>query len=169
MASSGRSPGLRARASIARLGSGTAEPENLGLLLYGDQALALSGAAEELPEPAGASTGLRDEPIKTKEWLAAVRKAGGVLDYREASRAAGGELETFTTRLLVNLERSKDAVRKTAAGEWNDVVPYAAHQAHYGRNFVICTGRQGVLVPIDSGNFDGNKHFARYRNVSPTE
>ncbi|HET8542770.1 MAG TPA: zinc dependent phospholipase C family protein [Anaeromyxobacter sp.] len=148
--------------------------EKLGLFLYADTAVGLDGAAQEPAEPWGSSTGLRTEPVKTKEWLKEVRKKKGLLEFRDVpdddAAAARSGLRVFSTRVLANLgpkELLEAAKRKPKAGEWNGVVPYDPKR--YGRNFVVGTGRSLVLRPTGSGNFDGHKDFGKYANVYPTE
>ena len=81
--------------------------EQLALFLYADTAIGVDGAAKEPSEPWGSSTGLRTEPVKTKEWLKEVREANGVLDYVEEAdqdpTAATYGLKVFSTRIFANL------------------------------------------------------------------
>ena len=78
-------------------------------------------------------------------------------------------LRFFTTRILANLEPSRDRKLLTQ-GPWNNVVPYKEHERHYGRNFAIGTGRAKVLhADAQSNQFDGLRDFTVYQDVSPTE
>jgi hypothetical protein len=140
------------RAAIAdlKVGGQGEKHEELALFFLGDNA----------GKPGKPATG------ETREWLA---KHSKILDYRDKPNEIGSGLQSFTTRLLVNLEKEKVQDRLIAKGAWNNVVPYDKNMGSYGRNFAISTGRRFVLHPTDGGGFNPFTDFAYYNNVSPTE
>jgi len=103
----------------------------------------------------------------TQKWLERTR----MLDHGLEGLRGPCDLRFFRTRLLANFEPSRDLARKTAVGEWNNVVPYKDSEKHYGRNFVISSARAKVLHCNLSvrRNFDARQHFDVYDDVSPTE
>ncbi|OFX19290.1 MAG: hypothetical protein A2V77_10120 [Anaeromyxobacter sp. RBG_16_69_14] len=142
---------------------GVCAPEKLCLFFAGDGANGLRNACTK----------------EAKEWL---ERSAKPLDHSEEPDETKHGLQYFSTRLFVNFETEKNLARKVQQGVWNNVVPFRAHEAHYGRNFAVGTGRCKVLHPtvqatesiIMTGKkrgfqFDPETQFAYYDNLSPTE
>jgi hypothetical protein len=143
---------LRCRIAIGDFGAiGTDTPaEKLAMFFMGDK-----------KGPPGKGVG-----EETHKWLGDESK---VLDYTDKASFTKRGLQHFVTHILVNTERSKDAVRKIAACEWNNVIPYKKTTATHGRNFAISTGRQFVLKARDGGAFKPLTDFECCTDISPTE
>ena len=107
--------------------------------------------------------GVSDE---TRDWLA---DNSAVLEFRTKPSFTRSALQHFVTHILVNTDRSKDAVRKIGACDWNNVIPYRKTTAAHGRNFAISTGRRFVLRSRSGGAFNPLSDFECYTDVSPTE
>jgi hypothetical protein len=92
-----------------------------------------------------------------------------VLEFRTKPSFTRSALQHFVTHILVNTDRSKDAVRKIGACDWNNVIPYRRTTAAHGRNFAISTGRRFVLRSRSGGTFKPLSDFECYQDISPTE
>lgn len=166
---------LGLRLPIARLGS---PPEDLGAFLYAD-----GRDAEMEAENAGAPSYMGKEMTeiwmngegKTPRRAVPIEFQKGIPDGR---RIEEGVVHVFTSRLLVNLDPHPPPQRKVKKGEWNNVIPYDAHQNrhHYGRNYAVTTGRKWVLHATDPVGtvFDPRPHddhhpFQIYSDAFPTE
>jgi len=143
---------LRCRIAIADFGSSTSDApfEDLAMFFMGDQ-----------KGPPG--KGVSDE---THKWLADKSK---FLHYSKKPTLIKGGLQHFMAHVLVNTDRSKNAVRKIGACDWNNVIPYEKTTATHGRNFAISTGRTFVLRSRSGGTFKPLSDFECYTDISPTE
>jgi len=143
---------LRCRIAIADFGAvrSDAPVEPLAMFFMGDK-----------KGPPG--KGVSDE---THKWLGDESK---VLDYSKEPTSVKGGLQHFMTHAFVNTDRSKNAVRKIGACDWNNVIPYGKTTATHGRNFAISTGRRFVLKSRSGGRFKPLSDFECYQDISPTE
>jgi len=107
--------------------------------------------------------GVSDE---TRDWLA---DNSAVLEFRPKPSFTRSALQHFVTHILVNTDRSEDAVRKIGRCDWNNVVPYKKTTVAHGRNFAISTGRRFVLRSRSGGAFEPLSDFECYTDISPTE
>lgn len=163
---------LELRVPVAMLnGAGPSardDPGGLGLFLQGDQQRDTDD----------------DWSGEAAEWLHDEAKP---LDYTTEPSSCANGLAVFSTRLFVNVEKdeSENLQRRSARGEWNNLIPFREFAPHYGRNYVVSTARKGVLRPTIDGidmflvtRLTGKKkgqvfvprtQYAAYRDLSPTE
>ena len=161
---------LSITAAIPSLGNSAYEG-GLGFYLWNDGKIKLTegniAADGDIKDAYG---WMRDKVSKTLDYIPVDNLLGKTRDNPEKDRFSfKGNLCLFTTHLLFNLENNKTFKREIAAGKWNNVIPYEPNKKNYSRNYCVGTGRQNVLFPVNSGNFNPRTHFGRIPNVAPTE
>ncbi len=110
------------------------------------------------------------KPIERFKAPAGVKSEPGRFDRTDVG------ICIFNTRLLLNLEKSKELKQKSAKTKSSNVIDYDKNEALYSRNYSIGTGRKNVLHPTSFSAmnhmgtaFDATTDLAKYVDISPTE
>jgi hypothetical protein len=114
--------------------------------------------------------------LKTSKAIERLKASAGVKSNPGSFERTDVGICIFNSRLLLNLEQSKELKQKSAKTKSSNVIEFDKNEALYSRNYSIGTGRKNVLHPTSfdafghfGTAFDATTDLAKYVAISPTE